>query len=932
LARKTGSARRTTLIIVLVLAVGIVAFMFLLFEDTTVPFVTGESGVAWIDPSILYLSITPEDGIKCWITNEIKVTDIFGRVDTLISTLRTVPLTSLVGLTTSPNEIRIAKLTPTLACGDTTSVVHDIRLAGGSVRLEFATDRFGGTEATVLSDFKVIPALNRSLKGNGIALPSLTVTADQIESVHSIPNDIAEVNIDLIGRSSSFASIVIDGTTVGVGDLTSGSKGKVKLLNENFVQTAPEMGITVNLIVVTPSQQLYINGDPAPVGSASIQQITTNDRMRMTIIGNLDNWSSTEGFPFVNIFDPRNNLIIRDLQLTNVRQIPNTIVTEFSRINIDIPIAINDVNIDSLKGTWRVEMHSNNDVRRTSTGQAVTSSQSFVLIDSRQEVIDPDPTNTPICNPLTEVVVNGKCELKGTEPPPPTTLMCPSISDMGIFVKSATNDELLAKQKELEDLIRAGNTQVCVLQFLALSNAEINLRNITQPPEEMPTGTTDTRVFIEYQIIHENECVIPTDGTVGRFPTEGLAVTGFQLLGIAPCANSRLVATDIDVVVDFGADVQEYVPDNASIDTEHKLFISVNNPYPTIPDFTLIPNPNPSLLPSYVISNHNFLNDKIGDVGLSGGEVAEPKIFFDQQLGDPRFILAEVTIQENSIKDKIQKNHILLQGDKVEVLYYTWGKFGGTFKGQDVLGVFKPLWLVQKFTWDDQGVQIKCPEGETLREDRTCKPANVDICEFPNKRGLDGVCRPPVIAPTNGCTSPQVSDGMGGCKDPEIDVTKVCEASLPQNIPICDLDTEDPVPTGETDTCDLPFLECKPKGTSVDKPKVDDGLPREKEPNPDGGCDPMFVINTATGKCEIIGGGGIETTEPPAGGNGEGGFCANILTNFSQCLAEIVAGFQTGLPTFMLPTEIPVEIFVVIGIAMILLIALGIFLRRRGRI
>jgi len=930
----------------------------------------------FVVPQFYSFTLINGDQINCELSIEVERFNVDGTRE-LFSLREGIVLPTIISVTglgtTSGKEIDWLKSTPRLFCADPTGKDHSIGMTGGSFTNLFSVTETGEIglspvkfeSETVSSFFRSLDIIN--LDGSkGRLLNTASVLASEIEAFATIPTDVPSVNklvLACVANGQIFISIdgqahvlLLDSTAEFFGGVPC-TGTFVKIINDNFIAPVDPVsaGTTVTAIGVTPSTIQYIS-DCNAVTNPFTQTCSGGD-IRITFQGRLDKWGVQEGIPTFDVYDNINRLILNDIPMTTIVSKTNCETsptlgelcdTQFKRSTLDLGVTITDATIANRDGAWRVVMQSFSNIR------GVSDTSVFVLRDD--STVEEPPPPPPKCTSPQIPDQNGNCVTPTTptddEPDPtdPLDIVCPSLADMATFISSANNDDLESKKLYLEDLTKNGNTQLCVKQFLAFVNQEVLIRGIiiTEPT---PTGTSGVKAFLEYQIKHEppegstQGCFIPSSGTVGRLPAEGIAITGFQLLGGNTC-NTRFIATDIDVVLDFGADVKEFIKDNNQFDLEHKLFISVNNPYPTDPVFECLPNINPSLLPNCNIKNHNFLNDKVGDVGLRFDQVAEPNNFVDQTGGDPRLQLAHIVLQENLIKDAIQKDHILLQGDKVEVLYYTWGKFGGTFKGSPVTGAFQPLWMVQTFTWDDQGVQTKCPDGENLREDRTCKPIGTDVCEEPNKKDVNGNCRPPIKVndPQGNCTSPQVPDGMGGCKAPDLNPDVICEASLVENIPMCNAETEDILPTGETDSCDIPFLECKPKGTAQPKPtptpngctspQISDGMggcidrPPDKIPLPPTGCPAMYVPDPddAT-KCKLIG-GNLGNGDPPKGGGG--GVC-NITEgfDFAQCFAQIISGLQQGFPTFTLGEGLDPIIFVVIAVIIIALVAVGIIIRRR---
>jgi hypothetical protein len=862
----------------------------------------GQPTVSWFDDLNFFLAVAPNAGVNCNLALTMLQDNTDGTRTTFSSTSGNFnPIfttASVIG--SSGKEITQMIMTAVLVCEENPSTLDfNIELQGGTVSHKTYIYDQSGIRKLVKSIFLVIPSALQSLEGAGVFLPSTTVTASLLESASGVTAGSPSLLVE--HQTEGFFNIKVFTTVSNTGQKTVSGTNRVQIIP--FVEPTDPEGTQVNLDSIIPNKFIFVgsSNEEGLTASNSKEKILIQNSMFATIKGRLDNWKVSEGFPIITITNPSGGVTATsEMTQFNI----GSLYTEFTLPNFRMSPTISDSNIDQNKGIWKVAMKSKNDVRR------ITDTLTFILQDARGTA-PPLPPST--CDPPLVSDGMGGCKMGD-----PTVIIpvytCISLSDMGIFITSATNSELLAKKVELDELQDQGNTQLCVTQFLTFVNQEIATRGVTTTEPSMANA------FIEFISRHspkgseQSGCTIPTSGTVGRLPSTGIQITGFGLLGLGTCEGNSWGSTEIDVVIDFGDDVKEFIVDTSATDLEHKLFISVNNPYPSNPTFSCPQNPsNPDGNPICIVNGHNHQNDKVGDVGLTVSEVQEPSSFIDQQGGDPRLTLADVTLQANSIKDKIQKDHILLDGDKVEVLYFSWGKFGGTFKGTDVVGAYTPLYYIQKFTWDDQGVQTKCPEGENLREDRTCKPIGEDICETPNKKDVNGVCR----APTTTTTTGTMVEGV------------ICEASLPENQPVCTAE-QNQVPTGNADLCDIPFFECKAKDDPnvVDKPDTTT-MPREVEPNADGGCPAMYTINTATGKCQIIGGGDLDGDDDPAGGGGSGGVCDLATFNFGSCFAKIIQDAQTGLPSFNLPTGIEPIIFLGIAVVAIILVAVGIIIRRR---
>jgi len=862
----------------------------------------GQPTVSWFDDLNFFLAVSPNSGVNCNLALTMLQDNTDGTRTTFSSTSGNFnPIfttASVIG--SSGKEISQLIIAPVLVCEENPSTLDfPIELQGGTVSHKTYIYDQSGIRKLVQSQFLVIPSALSSLEGAGVFLPSTTVSASLLESASGVTAGSPSLLVE--HQTEGFFNIKVFGSVSNTGQKTVSGTNRVQIIP--FVEPTDPEGTQVNLDSIIPNKFIFVgsSNEEGLTASNSKEKILIQNSMFATIKGRLDNWKVSEGFPIITITNPSGGITATsEMTQFNI----GSLYTEFTLPNFRMSPTISDSNIDQMKGIWKVAMKSKNNVR------SITDTLTFILQDARGTA-PPLPPST--CDPPLVSDGMGGCKMGD-----PTVIIpvytCISLSDMGIFVTSATNAELLAKKVELDALQAQGNTQLCVTQFLNFVDQEIAIRGVTITPP--PTGTSSVNAFIEYFSSYEG-CQIPSNG-VARLPTQGIGITGFQLIGMGQCDGDTWAGANLDVILDFGDDVQEFVIDDTIFDLEHKMFISVNNPYPSSPTFTCTQATSTSL-GVCALNAHNHLNDKIGDVGVRAEEFNETFEFIDQARGDPRVKLAQITLQSNLIKDKIQKEHILLQGDKVEILYYTWGKFGGTFKGTDVVGAFTPLYFIQKFTWNDEGVLTKCPDGENLREDRTCKPEGEDICEEPNKRDVNGVCKAPTVTTTDPNTGQTtMEEGL------------VCEASLIENQPVCTAE-QNQVPTGVTDDCDIPFYECRAKDdpTVVDKPDVV-VMPREVEPNADGGCPAMYTINTATGKCQIIGGGDLDGDGDPDGGGGTGGVCDLATFNFGSCFAKIIQDAQTGLPAFSLPTGINPLIFVGIAVGVIILISAGIIIRRRS--
>ncbi len=259
---------------------------------------------------------------------------------------------------------------------------------------------------------------------------------------------------------------------------------------------------------------------------------------------------------------------------------------------------------------------------------------------------------------------------------------------------------------------------------------------------------------------------------------------------------------------------------------------------------------------------------------------------------------------------------------------------------------------IVKGTLDNSPLNIEIPSiavTQTFTFKETPSGCNLDISMLdengqcvPKKR----VCTYPLVLDeaTNECKlDPNIGGGEEvGCAEGfappqgQTTVTDPSECVLIPNectvepIPTCqDGETHDT--TGQFDECGFDILVCKPVG---EVGGGDDGMgnPNIVEPNPSGGCPPMYEINSS-GKCQLIGSGTTcEGEECDTGGaRDEENFCApdKFFESPARCFAQLFggqqlqAGGEEGETFYILFTIAVLVIIIVIIVAIIIRIRRG---------
>ncbi len=886
--RKKGSGKKILAGLIALVVIGVIGYSVFvepiiptqvtsLFGGVTDVFPTTTNNEDfWSIPASFYFAITPKDGIHCWIASTITQGNIDNTREVLASNKGLgVQLFEITGgITTSAKEVKFVKYSPVMSCQDQSGQGRDIRLVGGTIRIEsFVKDKTTGIEKRVDTKFATIPALNRNLNvatgGGNVQLPTLISQASTIESFISVPDTVASRFIGITFKTSSYAQLNVVGSFTPVADLTTAIGGTLKFINPDFGSSLPptEKGTQVTMTSINPITHHYISDSgEVPAGITSSKSIVTlNDEMRVTFKGTQDNWTGAEGLPTITVKDPRGIIRGSGIPMTTINTLSGGL-TEFSRINVPLPFQITDNNIDFVKGTWTAEMHQ--------AGRTQIGVKTFALLDSRPEVIDPEPT----CN-TDEVLVEGKCVpiveqcpagTSGTFPDCSDGTTCEDRTEQGEAIAGMTNQEVIDTFNDLNAKRLAGTITGCETTTFQLISAEVTKRglNTTTPPT--PIGSIGT-AFIRYS----SSLTDPTGGgggggcpLSGQVPTTALPLINLQLLGLGTCDGLRFGSVELTPSLDFGDNVKNIQIDSSSITLQQDLFLAKNNPYPAKPVIECT-TPTRSNIGTCSVQNHDFDNDGTGNIQIGSKEVTFVRNFVDKDTrGD--YEIVEVLFRESALIDKIQRNGVALaDGDEVSLLYVIWGTFSGTNSGEQFIASIPAMTFVQSFTFatgisgaeceapsqrvvfdndgtvtevgGDSGQCIACPELEGLGLVDSCPfvppemcPAGttgtfpdcqvIIICNLPNEI-IDGVCRPPL---DESCPN------SGEVRDP---VTNVCRAPKMCNVdPICTA-TEKFQVTALLDDCGGNILICVPK---TPKPTI--------EPCPD----PNTQFRDSLGKCVTI--------------------------------------------------------------------------------
>lgn len=809
------------------------------------------------------------------------------------------------------------EFTPQITC-DLLYTQDKVNLVGGTYKITItATDSDGATK-TVTSTTRTIIAKSpltdgsKGKLGTPFNLPTSTVTAKQIQDL--LPN------AKLYPEFSTFIKVTINilpeftTTLTGTGIKQTANIALTSQFVAKVISPVAPSTTTQGTIVKFASQDPIL---PIVYDKAS----TTNTQASITFKGELDKWSISEGFPYVDIFSPNGVLIHSKVGLSSTFSTSGDITT-FKRSSY----SIGDINTLPL-GSYKVVLHSANDIRKSSAGVPTTATLAFTIKDSR--------TTTGTTPVLSE---------------------CPSSTQLSTLLKSLTDSELQLNLQALNIKLQEGSLSTCEKNMRDAIIVEINRRGVETPivtaPQCVPpqvsisgickTVTTSPNCT-SGQVLVDGACKTPdtssgagTDDTItvtltstpkafmkydskftsistdtnrdcndfGKLPAEGIELAPLPLqlfsIGEVKCSAHRWVNTILNPVIDFGSSAKDVVINANDVRLKHQIHVSLNQAFPEIPTFDCIGGS--ATEPRECLAS-NFGNATLLPTsGLDSSQVVKLAKFTDPNKINTEFSLSEISVNEQQLTQLIVNSGVLSggsssqtgvalkEGDNISFLVQVDGSFKGTNKGTPLSGFIGTLTYSQNFAFNAGAV--KCdPISEYYDvSTKSCKTVPVETCDPPLQ----------FDATTNSCVD--TTGGGGGtvvCSEP---VT--CEAN------------ENKILTGNTDSCGFFLYECQNVITG-DPSTTEDictfNCPTITTRNPNGGCNAGYVLNSLQ-QCQRI--GSLNPTTPP-----------NVTT---PPVCTDPEGNCPKAPIFQLTGTTLLGVIVFVVVIIILLVVAVIIRRRRG--
>jgi len=789
----------------------------------------------------------------------------------------------VTGLVTTSSTIK--ELIPTVSVKCDPQVVDvSINLAGGWTNTKWEVEDQNGVYKTISQITQSIPSTVRSIKSTTVNIPSDPVTASEIEKIANLQGILSKnVKVRMTFSTNLVVLTSATGTLQNTGGVSSASSGYVKIIVSQPPPTSSQ-GKLVDITAVNPSAGFCFDGGASTsCATSTTKEVPNGGTMTLTVTGKLDQWTTTEGLPFIRIYGSDGRQVGTDIIMTTQGATDST-GTTFQRINFDIAKIISTTSIATSKGTWNIEMHSNSDIRKSSTGTAIVDRYPFTLKDVTQ-------VTAPICTggQIVDTTTN-KCVTPSPEPPSEPT--CDADTVYQAEADKLTDDVLKLTITTLEGIT---SRTTCQQKQLDIYKAEATSRGL-DTGVTTGAGITEAKVFANVigQFAPSGASPNPCQD-IRQVPEIGLSLpTAFQLTGTGgKCSGYRWVETEIRPVIDFGSVVKDV--SISSVVMDHDLFISKNSPFPEKVEFDCIGGSATPLTPKTCVIKNYDATKLVPIAGLKFDQVTKINQFTDQATSG-QYQLSLVKFTEGDIVDQIRIAGQTLQvNDIYSYMLVANGVFTGTYQGKNIVGIVAPLAITQDFTFTE-GV-LGCNANESYDQaSNICKPIQKRTC----------------VAPT---VYDEATDSCVGGTDPPVECSEIPECIIGETLEN----------TGRKDACTFDIYECKPVEVGINSPLPED-QPKILSPNQSGGCISGYVLNTLK-QCQLI---GSSIDDPPEGTSTGGGFCDAETYDFGKCFASLFKpkGDETGGFQITGATLLGIIIFVVVII--ILVIVAVVIRRRRG--
>ncbi len=396
----------------------------------------------------------------------------------------------------------------------------------------------------------------------------------------------------------------------------------------------------------------------------------------------------------------------------------------------------------------------------------------------------------------------------------------------------------------------------------------------------------------------------------GEVPEGGIALPTFQLIGQGDiCKDQQFSEVELTPTLDFGSSetLATIVIDKSSVRLDHKLFMSINNPFPDNPTFAC--SNAEGAKPNCSVSNYAPANDP--NVSLTVNEITAILNPVDAQTSG-EYQLSKIVLTSGNLEQKLRSAGVLPKQDDIySYMLQVSGIFSATVNGVSTTVIVPTMVITQDFKFNE--LESGCNlEVSFIDENGQCMPTPRECTPPQELNPATNSCETP---PDEGCPAGTHLEGTECVINPS---PKQCEP-----IPTCgDGETHDV--TGQQDACGFEILQCV-LIEDVDGGDDIDGKPVLLPPTSTGGCLSQYFLN-AFGNCQLIGSGSNNNNEDPDGD------ADNEGQSFAQFLAGLFSGdSDADTPSFTLSGATGQAVMVVVLLAIIIIIIAIIVRRRRGQ-
>jgi len=372
--------QRTIAIVAIILSVSTFAGIFFFGSNTRF-----EGEVAPL--SILSTTDTGVQNCRIWnvmteigINNERRTYSPNTRTFDIFTTNELISASSTVG------TIRLIDTTARVRCDlvDPLSGVT-FRMVGGQVTTSFYATQENGQETFIKKVTRNITTISRDVINRDSIIPTGTILADEIDAKltstdeNYITRIRAEVTANMLFRGSETGTTSLSGQGIVQGIIV------VKVHNEILDPPQPISNV-VDLTSVTGGN----------AGTDTIDIAKEFSTIFIKVRGQLPQWSASEGVPNYDIFKPDGRLFASNVLM-------NIAVLIDSRTNLyQFTDASFSIGTSPQTGFWKVEMHSNQDIRKTDIGLPQIDTKVFKVVNSA-------PKATVTCGNGTIVASQDQC-------------------------------------------------------------------------------------------------------------------------------------------------------------------------------------------------------------------------------------------------------------------------------------------------------------------------------------------------------------------------------------------------------------------------------------------------------------------------------------------------------------------------------------------